>query len=189
MKPQRSAVPALVATLSVALGCATVHVAQDFDEARGIPPFQTFHVMQPLAGEGPRTDPRVVTPFTADRIERAIHTELVRRGYRPASRESADILIGFHFDSERRLDVRTVNSGFGFRTRRFGGFGSSTQVIEYEEGTLSIDIAERESMMLAWRGWGSARLGRRPTPQRITQRINEIVPEILAQLPPTPSAV
>ena len=70
-----------------------------------------------------------------------------------------------------------------------GGFGYGrveTQVLEYDEGTLIIDVAERESMVLAWRGWGSTRLGRRPDPTRTSEVIRRIVPEILAQFPPQP---
>ena len=178
--------------------CATTYVQHDFDfdSTRNLSDLRTFHVMEAPLREAGRRDPRVVTPFASDRVHRAITAELERRGYRPVAREDADLLIGYHFAVDRRLDVRTVHSTFGFGTGgsfgrfgRHGGFGHGrveTRVLEYDEGTLIIDVAERESMLLAWRGWGSTRLGRRPDPARTSEAISRIVPEILAQFPPQP---
>ncbi len=187
--PIRTAALASLAGL-LALGCATTQIAQDFDYRRGLPSFRSFYIMQPPLREVAKGDPRIATPFAAARIERAIASELILRGFEPAGRDEADILVGYHFDTERRLDVRTVDSSFGFRRRGISRFGTTqTRVFEYAEGTLIIDLADRESMMLAWRGWGSARLGRRPTPERTAARIHEIVPEILEQLPPPRDAI
>ena len=180
-------------------GCATTYIEHDFDPTRDLSHLRTFHVMEAPLRDAGRSDPRVVTPFASDRIHRAITTYLERRGYKPVAREKADVLIGYHFAVDRRLDVRAVNSIYGFGARhsfgrhgRHGGFGHGggvTRVLEYDEGTLIIDVAERESMVLAWRGWGSARLGRRPDPVRTSKVINRIVPEILAQFPPQPQRV
>lgn len=180
-------------------GCATTYVEHDFDATRDLRHLRTFHVMEAPLREAGTRDPRIVTPFASDRIHQAITTYLERRGYKPVAREEADVLIGYHFAVDRRLYVRGVNSSYGFGTRgsfgrfgRHGGFGHGgvvTRVLEYDEGTLIIDVAERESMVLAWRGWGSARLGRRPDPIRTSKVINRIVPEILAQFPPQPQRV
>jgi hypothetical protein len=57
-------------------------------------------------------------------------------------------------------------------------------ITEYEQGTLVLDIVERRSKKLVWRGTARATLLENPTPERSTARINEAVRKILAGFPP-----
>ena len=74
---------------SLALGCAahrtprvsTRRLAQDVDR------FATYHL-------------EVADPSTNDlTLERAIHDELLRKGYRPADRAAADLLVVYEVDA------------------------------------------------------------------------------------------
>jgi hypothetical protein len=61
---------------------------------------------------------------------------------------------------------------------------TETRVEQYEEGTLVIDFVDSPARRLVWRGAGTRRLSRDPQPDRLTQRVNEAVDDILAQFPP-----
>jgi hypothetical protein len=65
-----------------------------------------------------------------------------------------------------------------------GVVGFDTTVQQYDEGTLVIDIANSANDRLLWRGWGSQRLRRNPSPEQTTERINRVVSQILGQFPP-----
>ena len=88
--------------------------------------------------------------------------------------------------------MRTINRTYvgGPHGRRWAGAGwggvgwTETVVDQYEEGTLVIDLIDVAERRLVWRGSGTRRLSRDPQPDRLTQRVNEAVDEILAQFPP-----
>ena len=61
---------------------------------------------------------------------------------------------------------------------------TTTEVSEYEQGTLVIDIVDAARNTLVWRGAGEARLRSDPTPDQISQRVREAVAEILGRFPP-----
>ena len=47
-----------------------------------------------------------------------------------------------------------------------------------------IDFVDAPARRLVWRGSGTRRLSRDPKPERVTQRVNDAVDEILGQFPP-----
>jgi len=64
------------------------------------------------------------------------------------------------------------------------GFQRDTTAREYEVGTLIIDIVDRESNQLVWRGAKEGRLKKNQSPEKREASINKTVSEILSNFPP-----
>jgi hypothetical protein len=64
--------------------------------------------------------------------------------------------------------------------------GSTEKVIEYEEGTLILDIAEARSKRILWRGWAQTDVDGIMNDERMMEkRIAESVRKMIGQLPRT----
>jgi len=175
----------IIATVLVAffLACASTRVTDDYDVNADFSSYATFAWLpQPQEMTG---DARVDNPLIAERVRAAIDRTLTSKGYRPASETPPDFLVGYFLSLEQKIDVRTIDRYYGAgRYRHWGGIGYETHVTQYEEGTLVIDIVDAEAERLVWRGAGSRRISKSPTPQKSTQRVNEAVEAILARFPP-----
>ncbi|MGH0032707.1 MAG: DUF4136 domain-containing protein [Myxococcota bacterium] len=172
----------VVAALAFGLAaCATIDVSSDYDAEADFARLRSFALLpDPPASGNPRAD----NPLIHRRVRRAIADELERRGYAPS--DTPDMKIGYHVSTEQRLDVRTVDSYYGYGWR-YGVAGlpvTTTEVRQYEQGALIIDVVDAKTDTLVWRGVGEARLRSDPSPEQITERVNLAVQQILAEFPP-----
>ena len=163
--------------------CVSLKVSQDYDPSTDFGSLRTWAWMP---GPQPKTgDLRADSPLIDARVRTAIDSTLTARGYVSAAEAMPDFLVGYHLSLEQKLDVRTVDSYYGYgRYNRWGGVGAQTYVNEYDEGTIIIDIADARAQQLIWRGWGSRRVSRNPSPEKTTEVINSTVTQILSQVPP-----
>jgi len=185
--------PASVLVLVLAAlgtGCSSVRTQYDFDPGTDFSAWRSY-AWYP-SGPLPTGDPRLDSPLLRGRIEAAVDRTLGARGYTLVQDGTPDFYVNHHLSTEERLDVRTMNSTYvggphrhRWRGAGWGGVGwTETVVDQYEEGTLVIDFVDVSVRRLVWRGSGTRRLSRDPQPDRVTQRVNEAVDEILAQFPP-----
>ena len=181
-------IPALTAAIGLAVsGCVGFQVTQDYDPATDFSGYRSWYWLPP----SPSGDPRVDNDLVDARIRRAVEAALSARGYRKTSKGEGDFAVGYHVLIEGKTDVRTVNDyyGYGPGWGRYGGrIGSGrteTYVDQYEQGTLIIDVIDKGSMKLAWRGSTSARLQETSARQERTERVQEAVDAILAEFPPS----
>jgi hypothetical protein len=172
--------------------CSSVRVNQDFDPNTDFASWQTFAWFP--SGSPPTGDPGLDNPLLRNRIEAAVNRVLAARGYTLVEDQdrAPDFYVGSHLSTEQRLDVRTINRSYmrgprgrNWRGQGWGGVGwTETRVQQYEVGTLIIDFLDASARTLAWRGTGTRRLARNLQPDRVTQRVNDAVDEILGQFPP-----
>lgn len=157
--------------LLVISGCSSVAFKADFDESAPFADYTTFHVMKSAVAPAGEIG---ADPIAMRRIERAIESELITRGLRSDSQKKADLLIAYHTGNGGMVDVDT----WGYR---YGTGWNQSDHRTFGEGTLIIDLVDRESMELVWRGWAKGVLD----DQEETQvRINSAVVEILGKYPP-----
>ena len=172
-----------LALMAALVDCVTVRVSQDYDPAADFSGLRTWAWMP---GPQPKTgDLRVDSPLINARVRAAVDATLAARGFVPAGDAAPDFRVGYHLSLEQKLSVQTVDTYYGYgRHGRWGGAGTQTYVNQYDEGTLIIDVADARREQLVWRGWGSRRISRSPTPEKTTQVIDDAVARILAQFPP-----
>lgn len=165
------------------VGCSSVRVSQDYDEAVDFTKYRTFRwadAQQPRTG-----DIQVDNQLLDRRIRHAIEQDLISKGFSKKSGGSTDLLIAYRLNVKTRIEADTVRTGVGFGGYHgWGGVGFDTRIREYEEGTLVIDIGDAKKDNLIWRGTGSRRVTRQPDPQETTRVVNQTVTEIMKQFPP-----
>jgi hypothetical protein len=173
-----------LALISVALlsGCATVHAGADFEPGIRLDQYRTFDW-----GGGdsiPVGDPRLDNnPFFDSRVRAAVELELAARGLKRAT-VSPDLLVHYHASVRQRVDVIRADEGRGYSSPRDG---KSDMVLEYEEGTLIVDVAEPKAKAILWRGWSQTDVGGLlENPREMEKRIRESVRLMMLKFPRTP---
>ena len=140
--------------------------------------FSTYNFMQPLGTDRANG---VQTPLSG-MLTDAMSREMSNRGYRRS--DNPDLLINFFVNTEERMDVRQVptsSSFHGYRRGRYSTWGSTrTEVRQYTQGTLAIDLVDASQNMLAWEGIAQQRLGRN-TREISQEQINDVVHQTMAE--------
>lgn len=88
--------------------------------------------------------------FVDGYIRAALARELRGKGLQQVAPGEADLLVTFEGSQARRLEVDDDTYGPPFRSR---WYRREIDVRSYDEGTLVVDLADRERGVLVWRGW------------------------------------
>jgi hypothetical protein len=101
-------------------------------------------------------------PFLHRRIVEAIEAELTKAGLTKVE-SNPDLLVTYYGSKENNVRLESDSFGYGFGGYGMGGWGyygygmagpvsTTTRVVEYEEGTLVLDIVDASDKQLVWRG-------------------------------------
>jgi hypothetical protein len=163
---------ALVAAAAIA-GCATLTVG--WSAARGFDSrsYRTYEWSrsEPAATGDPRLDSN---PFVHERIRQAIDRRLQASGFERGAPESAELLLHYHLSMTQRVDVIHID--------RTESYGHSTEIpaTVYDANTLVLDVVDRRTRVLVWRGWAEEFLGAIDDQPRMEQQIDRAVDRLLA---------
>lgn len=103
-----------------------------------------------LPDQFPTGDPRLDNnPFFVRELQNAVTVELAVRGLREAQGET-DLTVHFHATVRDRVDVYETDRVAGYD---MSGYATSAQIVHYDEGMVLVDIAERTTKRVIWRGW------------------------------------
>ena len=119
------------------------HIQQGVDFAR----FQTWDFGP--ADTLPTGDPRLDNnPFFKDYLEGAVGKALEDRRYVRSASGTPDLLVHYHANISKTFDVNGIDS-------RYGNCYDNCEprVIEYEQGTIVLDVVDTQTNRLVWRGW------------------------------------
>ena len=172
-------VPAMAAILTLT-ACATLRVSSHVERGHDFTRYRTFDWGS--ADALPAGDPRLDNDrFFEDHLEGAIEKQMAARGYaRAAVGTVPDVRIHYHAVVARHLDVDEADRRSGFCT----GDGCLPGIVDYEQGTLIVDVIDASTNRLVWRGWaqGSVEgvLGNRA---RLARRIDQSVGGLFVRLP------
>lgn len=200
-KPFPFAAPWVIAVFAVIVSACTpsIDVRSDFNPETDFSKLKTFAWLPLAKATG---DPRADSPILAGRVRRAVVAELTAKGFREVlPDQSPDFYVTYQAAVDQKVSVRSsptyMGGGYagygyrGWRGRGWGGpvgyAGTETTVKQYDQGTLILDIVDRERDDLIWRGSAQAKLKKsddRSSAER-DEAMKEIVREILAGFPPT----
>lgn len=127
-------------------------------------------------------DPRVANDIMQERVTRAVESSMASHGLRRSSRADARYLVTYHVAVANKVKVSsTPNMGraCGFRGC-ISASGSSIDVQPYAEGTLVIDIIERDTGRLVWRAASKKKVSEKDATQA---KINAVVADMTKTLP------
>lgn len=111
-------------------------------------------------------------------VRRAVERELTPRGFEPADPAAADLLVHVHAHVDQRIESRNLDRDLGPCAP--GACGPYV----YDAGTLLLDLVDRRTNAVVWRGWAEGSLDAAIDQQdQLERTVDEAVAKILARLP------
>jgi len=163
------------AVIILTLGCSSMTVRADHDSQKNFGAYSTFAIFERQGKE--KRQPQM-SPIVDRRIAAAMAVEIEAKGFDSTSPRDSDFLVTFYTAVRRRV---VINRAGGYGWGRWGWRGGATWVNSYPEGTLVIDIIDRQSRQLVWRGVGEgAFTNTNPSDDKVAKR----VAKILSSFPP-----
>lgn len=149
--PTRTLILALFTLLTVS--CATGPVATaDYDRSADFSAYRSFGFFDPLG-----TDAAGYESLVTQTLKAATRREMESRGYVYAE-TNPDLLINFNAKLAKQTQVTQTPAPpvyYGYRRGIYGGwsgYGYETQVSQYTEGTINIDMVDARRKQLVWEG-------------------------------------
>ncbi|HEY0776934.1 MAG TPA: DUF4136 domain-containing protein, partial [Gemmatirosa sp.] len=151
------AVVAAAALAAVGTGCAStpsVRVNTTVAPEAQFGSYHTFNILSPrprdvnpASGDDPMVDNSITNRALRDDLRQA----LVAKGYAPGGPQ-ADFSVAYYAAARKALDVSTVDYGYPYR--RWWGPREEQEVRQVNQGTVVIDVIDRRTNRLVWRGTG-----------------------------------
>jgi len=174
---------AKLCTLAVLLftGCASgPSIYVNTDPAASFATYRTYNFATPLG-----TDRPGYSSMLSQYLRTATSREMEARGYQQS--DNPDLLVNFNVQTKDKIQTTTSPSGpryggyYGYRTGYYGVWGGyDTQVTQYTEGTLTIDIVDAARKQLAWEGTAVGRV-REESRRNLQPAIDDIVAQFFAK--------
>lgn len=172
-------------SLVVLAGCATgPRIRTDFDPEADFSRYRSWAFYEPIAMEESG-----YSTFITDRIKSGVRREMESRGY-AYDEESPDLRVNFQGVMEDKTDVYSVprtdvHYFYSYRARAYFAvpfWYDETQVNQYTEGTLTIDLVDAERNRLVWTGSAIGRVRDR-TPQERAVEVDRAIAEVFMRYP------
>jgi hypothetical protein len=180
-----------LAALSAALlitACASTgpNIQTDYDHSTDFSQYRTYNFFSPLGIEGPNYSTIYGAVF-----REAISREMNARGY--VLSDDPDLLLNVSARLQDKTKVTTYNDPYptGYYGYRRGfydpwmgyGYGTSTHVSQYTEGTVNIDMVDARERHMVWEGVAVGRLKEGRTNEQVRQAINDGVASMFNGFP------
>lgn len=161
-------------------GGMRVQAGADYSTSVDFARYATFTWDEP--DDRPVGDPRIENnELFETRLHAAVAFELSRSGIRESNPGPA-LIAHHHVTVRNRVDVYEADAEAGYRSTEYG---EGTQVVQYDEGTILVDLADAETRDLIWRGWAQFDIGRALSdPDLMVEAINEAIAKMFEEFPP-----
>ncbi len=184
-----------LASIATCLACGGgVKINTDYNQMIDYGQFETYAFM-------PVEDRPDENELISARIRNAISANVEEGGFRKVDDPNrADLWVAWHLMLDEKFSTTTTGGGYtggyyGAYGRGYwgrygyggGGYGMSTSyttVNEWTEGTLVIDVIDREQDILIYRATAESKIRENVSPQERTERINDVVARMMADFPP-----
>lgn len=167
-------------------GCASKPTIQtDYDHSVDFSQYKTYGFFNPMGIENPNYSSVLGSIFRD-----AISKEMESRGYTQS--DTPDLLINVSGKMKDKTKVTTspaMHGGYyGYRRGHYGawggyGYGSTTHVSNYTEGTVNVDLVDVELKRMVWEGVAVGRVSDSKTNEETRAAINSGVQEMFAGYP------
>ena len=128
--------------------------------------------------------------FTS-RMKQATRRVMESKGY-TYSDDDPDLLLNFFANIQEKQEIRSapVSMGYyGYRDPFFYGMSTpDVQTINYKQGTVTIDLVDRDKKFLAWSATAEGRVDRK-TLKNPGPAIDAIASELMGPLPAAPGGM
>ncbi len=183
-------VPLLLVAGLLGWGCSSLSVNTDFDPGNDFSQYKTYMW---YGGEMPADDALSANPLVKKRVASSVDNALAAKGYAVGTAEDMDFIVIIHGGVQQKTQVTQSYgySGYGYGGYGYGGYhggwggyGGSTQIYQYDEASLVIDIIDAEKEELVWRGTATDVLADNPSREKQQANIDKAVSRVMADFPP-----
>lgn len=157
-------------------GCATMTVGSHIERQINFSEYVTYDwgARDSLPVGDPRLDNN---PFFRDYLEGAIEKRLAGRGYHRVASGPPDVLVHYHASVNQKVDVYEGDRSLGYSQ-------PDSRVVEFEQGTLVIDLVDARTNKVVWRGWSQDTMtGVIDNQWRLEKQVEEGVAKMMMRLP------
>jgi Domain of unknown function (DUF4136) len=171
-------VTAAIAALLALPACATMNVSSHIERGVDFAQFRTWDFGP--ADALPTGDPRLDNnPFFKDYLEGAVGKALETRHYTRATSGTPDLLVHYHANISKTFDVNGVDSRYGYCYDN-----CEPIIIEYEQGTIVVDIVDTHTNRVVWRGWAQDSIdGMIDNQELLRKEVNKAVTRMMELFP------
>lgn len=185
---KRTATGAVVLiTVVFVLSCSSSSMQTDHDHQADFSTYSSFAWFSNADNEQP--SPTGTNQIIDQRIRRAIAANVLSKGLTQAPPESADLLVTYYVSLNQQLRMYSTSWGYGwgwggphwgYGYAFWPGWGHTT-VSTYHEGSIIVDIVDREKEQLVWRGVATRVLGKKSSSE---EEIGQTVERLMSDFPP-----
>ena len=176
-----------VAVLLMASCASKPDIKSDYDRSVDFSQYKTYGFFNPMGIENPN-----YSSIYGSIFREAISREMESRGY--VQSNNPDLLINVSGRLQEKTRVTTTSdpymSGgyYGYRRGAYGawggyGYGTQTHVSQYTEGTVNVDMVDRNQKRMAWEGVAVGRVNEKRTNEEMRTNINNGIKEMFAGYP------
>ena len=162
-------------------------IESDYDHTIDFSQYKTYGFFNPMGIENPNYSSIYGSIFRA-----AISKEMESRGYKTS--DNPDLMINVSGRLQDKTRVTTTSdpymSGgyYGYRRGAYGawggyGYGTTTHVSNYTEGTVNVDLVDRAHRRMVWEGVAVGRVSEKKTSDETRANINAGIQEMFAGYP------
>ena len=173
----------LVASIA---GCATTDAPNtrvDYDRKADFSVYRTFGFPKETG-----TDRGGYSTLVTSYFKSSVTTAMEAHGYK-YSAENPDLLVNFYMNTRERTEIRP-DTGFGYYGYRRGLYHGwpmyEDRTVNYEVGTINLDIVDAEKKQLVWEGVSEGRVTEESLANpKVT--VNAVVTELMRKYPGKPN--
>ncbi len=151
--------------------CSSIRVTSDYETGTDFSKYKTFAFYKTGIDKAPLSD------IDKRRILKDIETELEAKGM--VKSENPDVLISIFTKAREQVDIYEPHW-----TPYYYNPYQRTTITKHTEGTLFIDVIDKDGKKLIWQGVGSGFLTKSQNPEKREANIQLFVHEILEKYPP-----
>jgi len=175
------------AALLVASCASGPAIETDYDHTVDFTKYRTYGFFEPMGIENPN-----YSSIYGSIFRDAIGKEMDSRGYTQS--DNPDLLINVSGRLQEKTKVTTsadpymAGGYYGYRRGMYGawggyGYGTTTNVSNYTEGTVNVDIVDRTAKRMVWEGVAVGRVNEDRTSEQRRQAIYSGIKEMFAAYP------
>jgi hypothetical protein len=177
LRARSGRVATLLALALTAVGCGSLTVDSYAERGFQLQRYHTFNWGPPdaISTGDPRLDNN---RFFDERVRMQVEKELAGRGLEKTATEPPDVLVHYHASVTQKIDFPTLDGEYDDCDE------GDCEPDVYDAGRLFIDLVDRRSNRLVWRGWAAGSIeGLIDDQEWLEKRLDEAVARILDRLP------
>jgi hypothetical protein len=160
--------------LLMAVSCGPImHSSYNSDPDADFSQYSTFAWDEPLNKAANESyNPLVNNTLVEKQLKSAIESEMTSRGYKLVE-SNPDLFVNFHTMVESKSEVSSYPNNYYFWWR------NDVRTINYEEGTLIVDVIDAKKDQLVWQGFTSNEL----RTQKLAESLKSAVQKVFSKYP------